>query len=165
MHAKGESDSRWGDLWLVDGRPIRRESRYVWGATGDRDATVVTMSGVFHKIGKEGLPEAGFSTSLAELQAQLAHRTELARGADKAAKEWLQDNVGWWRFEEWAHEALYMDITESVVVMAQTWDDTPDESRRDDACTACHERRPLVLADEFCSEECMEEYVKTFGMV
>lgn len=144
---------------------IRREARYVWGATGDRDDTVTTMSGVFHRVGRHGLPGDGFSTTLPDLQAQLKHRTELARGADDGAKKWLQDNVGWWRFEEWAHDALSRDITDSVVVMAQTVEDEPDESRQDDACSACHERKPLVLADEFCSEECMKDYVKTFGMI
>lgn len=149
----------------MDGKVVRRESRFVWGATGERDDTVTTMSGVFHKLGKHGLPGTGFSTTLPDLQAQLRHRTELARGADEQAKAWLQDNVGWWHFEEWAHDALSRDITDSVVVMASGWEDVPDETTPNDRCSFCTEHRTLVLMDEFCSEECMSDYIKAFGMV
>lgn len=157
-HEQGVSASRWGDLWLVDGKPVRRDKNQVWGSMDGSDETVESMSGVFHKAGADGLPGQGFSTNYEDLRAVLIART------NKARKEpWLKDHPDWWRFEEWAHGALSRDITDSVIVHAGELMDEPDEHTPAERCSWCCERRPLILAGEFCSDECMTDWLTTFG--
>jgi hypothetical protein len=123
---------------------------------------VVSRSGVFHKIGAEGLPDEGVSTSDRELQGILAWRYLDSRELE-AAKAWLKDHPDWWRIEEFAHDNMYADVTDSVCVHAGELVDQPDETSPVDRCTWCGVRRPLELAEEFCRESCFIDYVKTFG--
>ena len=157
-HRRGQSASRWGELWLVNGRPIRRESRYVWGATGERDESVTSAGGVFHPAGKDGLPDTGFTTSDKSLQTYL-----IAMDKEARRSKWLKDHPDWWRFEPFAHEAFTRDVTDSAVVHAWSLVDRPDERTPGERCTWCGDCKPLVLAGEFCGDACMTDYVTTFG--
>jgi hypothetical protein len=160
LHMKGKAASRFGELWLVDGKPIRREARYVWGSTGDNDDTVTNRSGVFHAVGKDGLPGEGFTTSHKDLQGRLIYLHKQSRAE---AKEWLLRHEDWWRIESFAHDVLSRDVTESVVMHGSSHSDEIDEHTPGERCSWCVERRPLVLAGEFCCESCMADYVRAFG--
>ncbi|TDB90895.1 hypothetical protein E1264_03450 [Actinomadura sp. KC216] len=118
-HKKGRAASRFGELWLTDGKPIRREASQVWGATGESDDDVFNRSGVFHKTGPDGLPGLGHSIpttdeygdvrwALSELQRLSEGHVEMdesgliPEGTDPRlleAREWLKANPGWWKFE------------------------------------------------------------------
>lgn len=157
-HRKGQAASRWGDLWLVDGKAIRREARYVWGATGERDEYVISGGGVFRPAGRDGLPDMGVSTSHADLQSRLD------RTADRARRDrWIKDNPDWWRIEKYAHQYFGKDVTDSVVVHGGSLVDRPDEHTPGERCTWCGDKKPLILAGEFCGHACMVDYVTTFG--
>ncbi|QFG25430.1 hypothetical protein [Actinomadura sp. WMMB 499] len=199
LHKKGEATTRFGELWLlkdVFGNPyaVRREARYVWGATGPNDEQVNGRSGVFHKIGSEGLPNEGHSVpttnEYADLRWIISENHRLAQESAEA-DEWLNgipcnckaarlyENVFlakhekgctykpghtyWWKFEAHAHGLFTRDVTESAVVHAESLEDDPDETSVKDRCTWCGDRRPLVLAHEFCGDACMTDYVTTFG--
>ena len=162
LHEKGQSASRWGELWLTDGKAIRREARYVWGATGDHDDVVSNRGGVFRFCGRDGLPDQGMSTRDKSLQG-LLRTMEWELKESKEAKAWLKANPTWWRFETFAHESLSRDVTESVTLHASTYVDEPDETSPKHRCSWCGERRMLVLAGEFCSPACFEDYVRTYG--
>ncbi|MEU9871087.1 hypothetical protein AB0C87_24870 [Actinomadura sp. NPDC048021] len=171
LHKKGESASRWNELWLlkdVFGNPyaVRRDARQVWGATGSNDEQVNGRSGIFHKIGPDGLPNEGMSipttTAYADVRWRISENHRLARESDEA-KSWLDANPDWWHFEEHAHDLFTRDVVDSVVVNGESVEDDPDETSHRDKCTWCGERRPLVLAHEFCGDACMTDYVTTFG--
>lgn len=170
-HKNGKSASRFGELWLLKdafGNPyaVRREARYVWGATGDNDSWVVNRSGVFHYAGKDGLPDPGLSVSDAEEYADLRRKIldndRLAKESDEA-KAWLKENPDWWRFETFAHESFGKDITDTASVTGGFYRMNFDEVSPTDRCTWCGDRRPLVLANEFCGDACMTDYVTTYG--
>ncbi|MFC9974280.1 hypothetical protein ACFVH6_25590 [Spirillospora sp. NPDC127200] len=156
-HAKGQAVSRWGDLWLVNGKPIRRVKNQVWEMTGSQES-VTSMSGIFHPIGKDGLPGEGFSTSHTDLQGVLKQQWE--RGQ---ADEWLRTHPDWWCIEEHAHHKFTRLVTDSVVVHADVHYDRPDERSRQDRCTWCRVPAYLGWAGEFCSRECMAEHIDVWG--
>ncbi|MEU5878158.1 hypothetical protein [Spirillospora sp. NPDC047279] len=165
-HSKGRAVSRFGDLWLTNGQAIRREARYVWGATGDDDETVNGRSGVFHKCGPDGLPDMGLTISDADgygdVRWRILENARLARESDEAMA-WLKANHNWWKFETFAHDVFARDITDSVLVHGGQYVDDPDEASHTDRCSFCCERKSLILSAEFCSEECMEDFVLAFG--
>lgn len=165
QHSRGKSGCRWGELWLIDGKAIRRDARYVWGATGDTDDTTFNRSGVFHYIGAYGLPN-GMSVpttnDYADLRQQIKENHRLATKSEEA-KAWLDAHPDWWRFETFAHQTFAKDVSESVAVHGGTVEDHPDETSPRDRCSFCGLRRPLVLAGEFCGDACMTDYVITYG--
>jgi hypothetical protein len=161
LHKQGKSVSRWGSLWLVNGKAVRREARYVWRTSHDED-TVTSTSGVFHAIGKDGLPDEGFTTSNKDIQARLAGRWSAPK-VDAEAANWLATHPDWWRIEPWAHGTLSHSVTDSIVIHAPHTEDVRDEHAPGERCTWCGEHRSLDLAGEFCSAGCMTDYVATFG--
>jgi hypothetical protein len=160
-HGKGKAVSRWGDLWLVDGKPVRRVKAQVWGLTGS-DESVVTTTGVFHPIGHGGLPGEGLSTGYKDIRARAIEMSKSATSGPEAT-EWLADHPDWWRIEEHAHSKFLRLVTDSVVVHADVHHDKPDERSRQDRCTWCHAPACLGWADEFCSRECMAGYDEVWG--
>ncbi|WP_433332485.1 hypothetical protein [Spirillospora sp. CA-294931] len=165
-HGQDKPVSRWGDIWLTDGKAIRREARYVWGATGEADETVTNRSGVFHYAGPDGLPDMGLTVSDADGCGDVRHRilenARLAKESDEAVA-WLGANHNWWKFEEFAHESFARDVTDSAMVHGGDYEDAPDETSHKHRCSFCCERKPLVLAAEFCSADCLTDYVRAFG--
>ncbi|WP_170026635.1 hypothetical protein [Actinomadura oligospora] len=146
--------------------PVRREARYVWGATGDRDEVVTNRGGVFHSVGADGLPDMGFTVSGKDGDADLRWRIEEhARQAREspAAVAWLRANPDWWKFEVWAHDSFSKNVIDSVVVHGGRHVDAPDETSPGERCSWCSSTRPLVLAGEFCSDSCMTDYVTAWG--
>lgn len=161
-HREGRAASKWGDLWLVDGKPVRRDRRQVWGGSADQSGTLMVKGGIFLQIGAIGLPNEGISPNDPGLQGEILSRVAEIKN-DPDAKAWLEANPDWWRIEEWAHGTLSHFVTDSVVVHGETTHDNPDETSNKHRCSFCCERKPLVLVDEFCSESCFTDYVRTFG--
>lgn len=190
-HKKGQSASRWGDLWLTPYfewdpaqgttvrklKPVRRDRAQVWNATGESDDEVYNRSGVFHPTGKHGLPGSGHTIpstdDYADLRWALAGLQRRAE-EDPEAKEWLRDHPDWWRVtsddparpagapaDEHLHFAK--DIRETCLVHGGSYWAEPDESTPMDRCSWCWSWEPLILAGEFCSEGCMADFVRTFG--
>jgi len=166
-HKKNRTVSRWDELWLLtnpDGSPkaVRRERRFVWGASNNEDGSVINGSGVFHPVGQRGLPNEGMSTNDKSLQGLIYSKFKALK-EDQAATEWLKENPTWWRFEEFAHDRFSANVRDLVSLHGRSLVRPADEQTTADRCSFCCEHKEITLAGEFCSEGCFTDYVKTFG--
>jgi hypothetical protein len=173
---------------VLRSKPVRRDPDQVWNATGENDDDVFNRSGVFHKTGPDGLPGLGHSVPKTDdyggIRWKLSELSRLAEGqaegddADprlREARQWLKDHPLWWRFESDddgrpkgspadEHSHFSKDIRETAMVHGGSYSDSPDETTGGDRCSFCTEKMALLWAQEFCSEECMRDYVTTFGV-
>lgn len=131
-HNRGETLSKWGSAWLVDGKPVKRmvTDSYVYSASkGNRsrrddpllddprraeDLIVSPTSNVFEPFRAEGA-EVGTSTNYKDLRAELEQKVRDAREAGKA---WVFETTAgkWWEFEEWANSATTIDVRDTISV-------------------------------------------------
>lgn len=127
-HARGETLGKWGDLWLVDGKPVKRrvsdQSRdrkdsFKYSMYDDprRDSgegaeilVVSNETGVFAPLHTQGA-EVGTSTTNKELSATTSQRER-----DAAQDPWQKENRLWWKFEEFANTAISIDVRDAIGV-------------------------------------------------
>lgn len=135
-HANGEAVSKWGDLWLIDGKPVKRkvsQSVYVQPADDGlrytmillddpRENTVIVTASdasCLSRIKENGLP-VGTSTTIKDLSAQL-----YASSQEADNHPWHKgEGKDWWQIEEWAHTPISFDVRDMVQMHGEQSDVT-----------------------------------------